>query len=80
MNKAKVLISKLDRRNESEVDDVVKAEMKKYITKGFEMYNDLMDLFVKINVRDDDIKKEWSKVDSAFDNIIKVVNKKGYLK
>lgn len=51
-----------------------------WLQTAFDKYNDLMEHMAKVNIRDDQIAKEWKKVDKAFDNIIKISNKKGYFK
>ena len=65
---------------EVRIEDIQKADMKKWLTSAFDMYNNLMEHMTKINVRDSDISKEWKKVDKAFDSIIKISNRKGYFK
>ena len=60
------------------VKEMERKKMGNWLNESFEKYNDLMDAMAKINIRDEDIAKEWKKVDKVFDNIIKIANKKNY--
>lgn len=66
--------------NEMTDDEIVQKINKDIIVKGFkdfaERFNSLQDAVVKINVRDADIKKEWDKIESSIDRIMKIFNKK----
>ncbi len=64
----------------TDIADMQRKDMGKWLKTAFDKYNDLMEFMAKVNIRDDQISKEWKKVDKAFDNILKITNKKGYLK
>lgn len=66
--------------NEMTDDEIAQKINKDIIVKSFkefaEKFNELQDSVVKINVRDEDIKKEWNKIESSIDRIMKIFNKK----
>jgi hypothetical protein len=62
----------------SDVDKIHQADMNRFLRNAIDEYNKLMTSMVAINVRDSDIKREWKKVDKAFDKIMEIANKKDY--
>ncbi len=62
------------------IEDVQRADMKKWLSATFNKYNESLQYMAKVNIRDDDISKEWKKIDKAIDNISRIANKKGYFK